>query len=117
MRAWGRTGCDSNGANCKTGKCNGGLKCTDAGITSNCILSEFGYGTDNRTYWDLSRAGLHGKPSLPMNIPTKLAHSDKQSVTCKSGSCPASQCFLKDDDFGAIRNSAVGGTFYHKFCP
>ncbi|TFK97241.1 Osmotin thaumatin-like protein [Pterulicium gracile] len=123
IRAWGRTGCDSNGANCKTGRCNGGLVCNDAGITSNCILSEYGFGDNGpqwggqRTFWNLSRAGLSGKPSLPLNIPTRLKGPDGQTVACTSGSCPASQCYLKDSDHGAVRNSPLGGTFTHTFCP
>ena len=52
IRAWGRTGCNSNGANCQTGACNGGLVCSDAGITSHAILSEYGYGSYDREYWD-----------------------------------------------------------------
>ena len=52
VRGWGRTGCDNNGANCQTGACNGGLVCNDAGITSHAILSEYGYGSNNRIYWD-----------------------------------------------------------------
>ena len=59
IRAWGRTGCDASGANCQTGACNGGLVCTDAGITSGVILSEYGFGDfgqygGQRTAWDLS---------------------------------------------------------------
>jgi len=52
VRGWGRTGCDGSGANCQTGACNGGLVCNDAGITSHAILSEYGYGSNNRIYWD-----------------------------------------------------------------
>lgn len=52
VRAWGRTGCDGSGANCQTGACNGGLVCNDAGITSHALLSEYGYGSGNRVYWD-----------------------------------------------------------------
>ena len=59
IRAWGRTGCDGSGANCQTGACNGGLVCNDAGITSDVILSEYGFGDfgqfgGQRTSWDLS---------------------------------------------------------------
>ncbi|MCO5549781.1 hypothetical protein L7F22_003254 [Adiantum nelumboides] len=52
VRGWGRTGCDGSGANCKTGACNGDLVCNDAGITSHAILSEYGYGANNREYWN-----------------------------------------------------------------
>lgn len=52
VRAWGRTGCNGSSANCRTGACNGGLVCNDAGITSHAILSEFGYGSYDREYWN-----------------------------------------------------------------
>ena len=88
-----------------------------------CIVSEFGWGDNGpqfggeRTFWDLSRANRNGGPTLPLNIDTRLSHSDGQSVQCTGGSCPNNQCFLFDQDFGAIRNSALGGTFTHTFCP
>lgn len=110
IRAWGRTGCDGSGANCQTGACNGGLVCTDAGITSRALLSEYGIGTDGRVYWDLSYVGG------TINIPTRLTGPDGQQVYCASGNCPNTQAFQNPEDFGAIRNSATGGTYTHNFC-
>ncbi|TFK99112.1 Osmotin thaumatin-like protein [Pterulicium gracile] len=123
IRAWGRTGCDGNGANCATGRCNGGIVCNDSGITSNCILSEYGWGDNGpqwggqRTFWNLSRAPVNNGPTLPLNIPTRLTGPDGQTVACTGSSCPRDQCFIADNDFGAVRNSALGGTFTHTFCP
>ncbi|KAF9033989.1 Osmotin thaumatin-like protein [Hymenopellis radicata] len=115
IRAWGRTGCDGNGANCATGGCNGGLVCNDAGITSGVILSEYGYGDfgaygGQRTAWDLSRV------DASINIPTTLSSSDGQSVTCSTSSCPDDQAYSYSTDYAADRNSALGQTFTHKFC-
>ncbi|EGG00162.1 thaumatin-like protein [Melampsora larici-populina 98AG31] len=110
IRAWGRTGCDGSGANCQTGACNGGLVCTDAGITSRALLSEYGIGTDGRIYWDLSYVGGQ------INIPTRLTGPDGQEVYCANGNCPNTQAFQNSEDFGAIRNSAQGGTYNHHFC-
>ncbi|VDC07199.1 unnamed protein product [Peniophora sp. CBMAI 1063] len=117
IRSWGRTGCDSNGANCATGHCNGGLKCTDGGITSGVILGEYGYGNfgsccgGERTSWDLSIV------SASLNIPTKLASSDGQSVQCTKAPCDASQVYTYATDYAADRNSALGQTYTHTFCP
>ncbi|KAI7955381.1 hypothetical protein MJO28_005781 [Puccinia striiformis f. sp. tritici] len=56
IRSWGRTGCDGGGGNCATGACNGGLRCTDGGITSRVLLGEYGYQQfGNVISWDLSR--------------------------------------------------------------
>ncbi|KAK0504456.1 Osmotin thaumatin-like protein [Armillaria luteobubalina] len=117
IRAWGRTGCNSSRANCATGKCNGGLVCTDAGITSDVILSEYGYANfgaqygGERTSWDLSRV------DASININTKLASSDGTSVTCTQSSCPADQAYNSPTDYAADRNSALGQTYTHTFCP
>ncbi|PIL25263.1 hypothetical protein GSI_13152 [Ganoderma sinense ZZ0214-1] len=116
IRAWGRTGCDANGANCKTGACNGGLVCTDAGITSHALLSEYGFGDfgkfgGQRTAWDLSYVGG------TINIDTQLSSSDGQSVTCRTSNCPANQAYNTANDYAADRNSALGGTYTHTFCP
>lgn len=111
VRAWGRTGCDSNGANCQTGACNGGLTCTDAGITAKALFSEYGYGSNNREYWDLSFVGG------TVNIPAKLQGPDGQVVECLNDNCPTNQAFHTSGDYGAIRNSAPGGTYTHTFCP
>ncbi|KAI0028743.1 Osmotin thaumatin-like protein [Vararia minispora EC-137] len=117
VRAWGRTGCDSNGANCATGNCNGGLVCTDGGITSGVLLSEFGYANfgpnfgGERTSWDLSHV------SASINIPTRLSVSDGQSVTCTPSSCPPDQAYDSPTDYAADRNSALGQTYTHTFCP
>ncbi|POW08682.1 hypothetical protein PSTT_07350 [Puccinia striiformis] len=54
IRSWGRTGCDVGGGNCATGACNGGLRCTDGGITSRVLLGEYGYQQfGNVISWDL----------------------------------------------------------------
>ncbi|EIW82729.1 Osmotin thaumatin-like protein [Coniophora puteana RWD-64-598 SS2] len=117
IRAWGRTGCDSTGANCATGNCNGGLVCTDGGITAGVILSEYGYGDygsccgGDRITWDLSIV------DSSININTELSSSDGQSVTCTQSSCPADQAFDNAGDSAADRNSALGVTFTHTFCP
>jgi len=117
IRAWGRTGCDANGANCKTGGCHGGLVCTDAGITSGVIVSEYGYANfganygGERTSWDLSHVGL------TVNIPTRLVVSDGQSVVCTSASCSANQAYSSSQDYSADRNSPLGQTYTHVFCP
>ncbi|KAK0202215.1 Osmotin thaumatin-like protein [Desarmillaria ectypa] len=116
IRAWGRTGCNSNGASCATGGCNGGLVCTDAGITSGVILSEFGYANfgqygGERTSWDLSHV------NSVININTKLSSSDGTSVTCTSSSCSNEQGYSYDTDYAADRNSALGQTYTHTFCP
>ncbi|KAI0032092.1 Osmotin thaumatin-like protein [Vararia minispora EC-137] len=117
IRAWGRTGCNSAGANCATGNCNGGLVCTDGGITAGVLLSEYGYANfgasygGERTSWDLSHV------SASINIPTRLSVSDGQSVTCTPSSCPADQAYNSPTDYAADRNSALGQTYTHTFCP
>jgi len=117
IRAWGRTGCDASGDNCATGACNGGLVCTDAGITSGVIVSEYGYANfgaqygGERTSWDLSHVNLN------VNIPTRLVVSDGQAVECKSASCTASQAYDTSTDYAADRNSPLGQTYTHYFCP
>ncbi|VDB95630.1 unnamed protein product [Peniophora sp. CBMAI 1063] len=116
IRSWGRTGCDANGANCATGRCNGGLTCTDAGITSGVILGEYGFGDfgqygGQRTSWDLSIV------SASLNIPTRLSVSDGQSVQCLGTPCDASQVYTYTDDYAADRNSALGQTYTTTFCP
>ncbi|KAH9817730.1 thaumatin-like protein [Melampsora americana] len=111
IRAWGRTGCNGSGANCQTGACNGGLVCNDAGITSRALLSEYGRGTDGRTYWNLSYVGGQ------INIPTRLTgRPDGQQVYCANGNCPTNQAFKNPEDFSAVRSSAAGGTYDHHFC-
>ncbi|KAF7979161.1 hypothetical protein HWV62_43419 [Athelia sp. TMB] len=116
IRAWGRTGCDGNGANCATGNCNGGLVCTDAGITSGVIVSEYGYADfgaaygGERTSWDLSHVNLN------INLDTGLSSSDGQSVLCTGGSCPDDQAYSYSTDYAADRNSPLGQTYVHTFC-
>ena len=149
IRAWGRTGCDASGANCQTGACNGGLVCNDAGITSDVILSEYGFGDfgqfgGQRTAWDLShvdackcRVSSPALGILPVcgrrstdvadvrgmlcfaaiNIDTQLSSSDGQSVLCRASNCPADQAYNSPTDFAADRNSPLGQTFTHTFCP
>ncbi|EIM91068.1 Osmotin thaumatin-like protein [Stereum hirsutum FP-91666 SS1] len=117
IRAWGRTGCAADGTGCATGGCNGGLVCTDAGITSGVILSEYGYANfgaaygGERTSWDLSRV------DSSININTKLTSSDGQTVTCTTSSCADDQAYSYATDYAADRNSALGQTFTHTFCP
>ncbi|KZV74208.1 Osmotin thaumatin-like protein [Peniophora sp. CONT] len=117
IRSWGRTGCDANGANCATGRCNGGLTCTDAGITSGVILGEYGWGDfgsccgGQRTSWDLSIV------SASLNIPTRLTASDGQSVQCLGAPCDAGQVYTYTNDYAADRNSALGQTYTTTFCP
>ncbi|VDB96576.1 unnamed protein product [Peniophora sp. CBMAI 1063] len=117
IRAWGRTGCDANGANCATGNCNGGLVCTDGGITVGVILSEYGYGDfganfgGQRTAWDLS----HVDSSI--NLDTQLTDGAGQTVTCTLANCPADQAYDSATDYAADRNSALGASFTHTFCP
>ncbi|KAF7323364.1 hypothetical protein HMN09_00121300 [Mycena chlorophos] len=116
IRAWGRTGCNSAGANCATGNCNGGLVCTDAGITSGVLLSEFGFANfgqfgGDQTSWDLSLV------SASLNINTRLSSSDGQSVTCVTGNCAPPNAFNGPNDFSADHNSVVGSDFVHTFCP
>lgn len=135
---------NSSGSNCQTGACNGGLVCNDAGITSHALLSEYGLGTDGRIYWNrqsesisISILSLDSWPGFlkcssswfdftfykivsyvggVINIPTRLIGPDNQQVYCASGNCPTDQAFEKSDDFGAIRNSAQGGSYTHHFC-
>ncbi|CEH14038.1 THAUMATIN FAMILY PROTEIN-RELATED [Ceraceosorus bombacis] len=90
IRAWGRTGCDANGANCQTGACNGDTLCNDAGITSGVILSEYGYGSGDLIYWNLSRAG-ETDADPPLNNP--------------------------DDNQGKIHTAPLGTTYDVTFCP
>ncbi|KZV89438.1 Osmotin, thaumatin-like protein [Exidia glandulosa HHB12029] len=116
VRAWGRTGCDSNGANCKTGGCNGGLVCTDAGITSGVIVSEYGaadFGAQwggKRTSWDLSYV------DLKINLDTQLVAADGQKVTCMKSGCSNDQAYRFSTDYAADRNSDPGTSFTHIFC-
>ncbi|KAF8305104.1 Osmotin thaumatin-like protein [Clavulina sp. PMI_390] len=117
IRAWGRTGCDSTGSNCATGGCDGGLVCTDAGITSGVILSEYGYadfGADyggERISWDLSRV------DATINIDTLVTASDGAAqALCTAASCPDDQAYSYSTDYAADRNSALGTTFTHTFC-
>jgi hypothetical protein len=99
-----------------------GMVCTDAGITSNVILSEYGYGNfgaqygGERTAWDISRAGL-GSNLLPINLDTKVSSSDGQSVQCTKAHCPDDQAYLSTNDYKADRNSPLGRTYVHTFCP
>ncbi|KAK0555454.1 hypothetical protein OC846_001714 [Tilletia horrida] len=116
IRAWGRTGCNGNGDNCQTGACNSvnGL-CSDAGITSGVILSEYGYGNfgnygGDRIAWDLSRVDAN------VNIPTGIFATDGQSVYCADNGCDGSQAYNSPTDYAADRNSALGTSFTHQFC-
>ncbi|EPQ60063.1 Osmotin, thaumatin-like protein [Gloeophyllum trabeum ATCC 11539] len=115
IRAWGRTGCHDDGTNCATGGCVGGLTCTDAGLNSGVIVSEFGYGNfgqygGERTSWDLSHV------NLAINLNTRLSSSDGQSVLCQQNNCPDDQAYSYTNDYAADRNSPLGQTFTHTFC-
>lgn len=106
-----------------------GLVCTDGGITSGVILSEYGYADFGVNYggqrtsvllllhsywsslltismqWDLSHV------NLDINIPTRLVVSDGQEVFCKSDSaagCPSSDAYSTSTDYAADRNSPLG---------
>lgn len=93
-----------------------GLVCTDAGITSGVIVSEYGYGNfgaqygGERTSWDLSHVGLS------INLATSLSSSDGQSVRCAANNCPDNQAYSYPTDYAADRNSALGQTYTHTFC-
>ncbi|TRM65813.1 thaumatin [Schizophyllum amplum] len=116
VRAWGRTGCDASGSNCATGACVGGMVCTDAGITAAALYSEYGYGDQGQwggelCSWDLSYVGGS------INIPASLSSSDGKSVTCTEASCPTDQAYANPDDHEAVRQSSLGATYTHTFCP
>ncbi|VDB85739.1 unnamed protein product [Peniophora sp. CBMAI 1063] len=117
VRSWGRTGCNENGGNCKTGACNGGLKCTDGGITAGVILGEYGHADfgaccgGKRTSWDLSIV------DSGLNMPTKLHSSDGQSVACTKKPCNPDKVYTYATDYAADRNSKLGATYTHTFCP
>ncbi|KAF9030142.1 Osmotin thaumatin-like protein [Hymenopellis radicata] len=128
-RAWGRTGYDSNGTNCATGGyyvhslfvliCGSnndpGLVCTDAGINSGVVLSEYGYDDFGQwggepTSWDISRV------DSSINIDTRLSCGDGQSVICTGASCPDDQAYSYGTDYAADRNSALWAAFTHPVC-
>jgi hypothetical protein len=94
-----------------------GMVCTDAGITSGVIVSEYGYANfgaqygGERTSWDLSHVGLN------INLDTQLSSSDGQTVTCRGSNCPGDQAYNSATDYAADRNSPLGQTFTHTFCP
>jgi hypothetical protein len=94
-----------------------GLVCTDAGLNGNAIVSEYGYANFGaqygglRTSWDLSHVGL------AVNLPTQLSSSDGQTVTCTSSGCAANQAYNSPTDYAADRNSPLGQTYTHTFCP
>jgi hypothetical protein len=52
-----------------------------------------------------------------VNVGAKLTSSDGQTVSCTKQSCVPQQAFLKFDDFTADRNSKLGSSFKHIFCP
>ncbi|KAI9620931.1 hypothetical protein KEM48_007957 [Puccinia striiformis f. sp. tritici PST-130] len=111
IRSWGRTGCDGGGGNCATGACNGGLRCTDGGITSRVLLGEYGYQQfGNVISWDLSR--VDGR----INIDTSINNGGNVK-TCRQSNCPTNQAFASPNDFQAITTSPVGSTFDITFCP
>jgi hypothetical protein len=86
---------------------NLGLVCTDAGITSGVILSEYGYANfgqygGDRTSWDLSHV------NSAINLNTRLSVSDGQSVQCTTSNCPTDQAYNVASDSAADRNSGLG---------
>jgi hypothetical protein len=93
-----------------------GLVCTDAGITSGVLLAEYGFGDFGnfgglQTAWDLSLV------DAKLNLDTRLTSSDGKTVTCTAASCGADQAFNNPTDFQANRNSPIGITYTHTFCP
>ncbi|KAK0445846.1 Osmotin thaumatin-like protein [Armillaria borealis] len=107
IRAWGRTGCNSNGANCATGGCNGGLVCTGRWH----YLRRDPLRVRIRKLWTVwRRQNLLGFEPL-------LSSSDGTSVTCTQSSCPDDQAYSYATDYAADRNSALGQTYTHTFCP
>jgi hypothetical protein len=94
-----------------------GMVCTDAGITSGVIVSEYGYADfgaqygGERTSWDLSHV------NLKINLDTQVKSSDGQTVTCRGSNCPGDQAYNSPTDYAADRNSPLGQTFTHTFCP
>ncbi|PWN39054.1 Osmotin, thaumatin-like protein [Ceraceosorus guamensis] len=117
IRAWGRTGCDANGANCQTGACNGDTLCNDAGITSGVILSEYGYGSGDLIYWNLSRAGeTDADPPLNVNIPLRVSGGGT-TLDCNSNSDCAAAFQNPDDNQGKIHTAPLGTTYDVTFCP
>ncbi|KAH9469375.1 hypothetical protein Pst134EA_009896 [Puccinia striiformis f. sp. tritici] len=94
-----------------TGACNGGLRCTDGGITSRVLLGEYGYQQfGNVISWDLSR--VDGR----INIDTSINNGGNVK-TCRQSNCPTNQAFASPNDFQAITTSPVGSTFDITFCP
>jgi hypothetical protein len=92
------------------------MVCTDAGINGNAIVSEYGWADFGqwggiRTSWDISHVGV----SINMN--TRVTSSDGQSVTCSASSCTADQAYDVYNDYAADRNSPLGQTYTHTFCP
>jgi hypothetical protein len=80
------------------------------------IVSEFGFGDFGnfgglRTAWDLSHVNLN------INLPTRLTSSDGKTVTCTKTHCPPDQAYNTPTDFAADRNSPLGITYTHTFCP
>ncbi|KAI1785659.1 Osmotin thaumatin-like protein [Ganoderma leucocontextum] len=63
------------------------------------------------TAWDLSRV------DASINIDTQLSSSDGQTVVCRASNCPANQAYNSPIDYAADRNSPLGQTFTHTFCP
>ena len=79
--------------------------------TTSSLLSHSCSCIGQRTAWDLSRV------DASINIDTRLSVSDRQSVTCRGSNCPDDQAYSYSTDYAADRNSALGQTFTHTFCP
>jgi hypothetical protein len=95
-----------------------GLVCDDGGITSGVLVSEYGWADFGaqwggvRTSWDLSRVGLS------INLDTRLVCSDGQTLQCTAAFCPDTQAYdTTNDGPKADRNSPLGKTYTHTFCP
>ena len=65
----------------------------------------------------LSADVLHMGSFPAINIDTQLSSSDGQSVLCRASNCPADQAYDSPTDYAADRNSPLGQTFTHTFCP
>ncbi len=82
MRFWGRTGCDSGGANCETADCGVGGLCNGNGGQPPASLAEFTYnGGNGLVYYDISLVDGY-------NLPTFIQSSGGSPTdTCGSQGC------------------------------
>lgn len=81
------------------------------------LICRYGYGNNGpqwggeRIFWNLSHVGGS------INIDARLEGPDGQSVTCRGNNCPTNQAYATDGDHQAVKNSGLGGTYTHVFCP